>query len=425
VAAEHDIAPQSPKAVAQIHEVLASVQLDLRSVDRNRLDAAARKQYEHVVFLVDEVLHILKEAKGESEMDALSLARQAAVEVATLFWAQMNGSEYARQIDRYRAGDVKSIVTAEWTASDLATLQEFLLAHKSLWGRPGSPVEKFDDLTLAAAVMLHTDSVVYLRMPGEHLEAARRLLAAIDDDSLPPRFKRNWYLAVAGYLQGELSLVPAVAHVDDAVARFPDDPDILTAAGALNEFIASPGVDLSPPPRSQRAGPLENAHWSPPPVLERRKRDGLKLAEEFYRKTLTSDPRFAEAHLRLGRVLYLSGRLDAALEECRLAATVGDARVRYLASLFAGAVREANGQRAEAVAAYREAGRECPGCPSASIALSHALYRDGQRDAATVAIDAALAGKEVDLRADPWWSYPLGPFWQRDDLLAALRKAVR
>jgi hypothetical protein len=53
------------------------------------------------------------------------------------------------------------------------------------------------------------------------------------------------------------------------------------------------------------------------------------------------------------------------------------------------------------------------------------LYRDGQRDAATVAIDAALAGKEVDLRADPWWSYPLGPFWQRDDLLAALRKAVR
>jgi tetratricopeptide (TPR) repeat protein len=387
----HALNPQSPKAVAQIRELLAAVQLDLRRLDPNRLDAAARKQYEHVVFLVKEVERIGKESRSEREMDALSLIRQAAVEVAALLWAQINGSEYSRLI-----------------------------------GRPGSPVEKVDDMALAAAVMLHTDSVVYFRMPVERLDVARRLLAAIDDDSLPEHFRQNWYLAVAGYLQGEGegALLQAVAHTDEAVARFPADPEILNAAGALHEFIASPAVDLSPPPRSQRAGPLD-AGWVPSPVLVRRKRDGLKLAEGFYRKALTADPTFAEAHLRLGRVLHLSGRLDAALEEFRLAATAGDTRIRYLASLFTGAVREANGQWAEAIAAYREAGRQCSGCPSAAIALSHALYRDGQRDGATRSIDAALAGREVDLRADPWWSYPFGPFWQRDDLLAALRKAVQ
>jgi hypothetical protein len=403
------------------------VQLDLRRIDPDRLDAAERKQYEHVVFLVKEVERIGQESRSEREMDALSLVRQAAVEVAALLWAQINGSEYGRLIDQYRAGDVKSIVTAgDWTASNLATLEEFLLAHKSLWGRPGSPVERFDAMALAAAVMLHTDSVVYVRMPAGHLEIARRLLAVIDDASLPEHFRQRWYLAVAGYLQGEGggALPQAVAHSDEAVGRFPTDSEILTAAGALQEFIASPAVDLSPPPRSQRVGPVDN-DWAPPPVLVRRKRDGLKLAEAFYRKALTSDPTFAEAHLRLGRVLHLSGRLDAALEEFRLAATAGDTRIRYLASLFTGAVREANGQWAEAIAVYRKAAGQCPGCPSAAIALSHALYRNGQRDGATLSIDAALAGTEVDLRADPWWSYPFGPFWQRDDLLAALRKAVR
>jgi tetratricopeptide (TPR) repeat protein len=391
-ASERALAPQSPKAVAQIRELLAAVQQDLRRIDANRLDAAARKQYEHVVFLVKEVERIGKDSMRDREMDALSLGRQAAIEVAALLWAQINGSEYSRLI-----------------------------------GRPGSPVEKVDDMALAAAVMLHTDSVVYLRMPVERLDVARRLLAAIDDDGLPEHFRQKWYLAVAGYLQGEGegALLQAVAHTDEAVARFPTDPAILTAAGALQEFIASPAVDLSPPPRSQRAGPVEDAHWAPSPVLERRKKDGLKPAEGFYRRALVADPSFAEAHLRLGRVLHLSGRLDPALEEFRLAATAGDTRIRYLASLFTGAVREASDQWADAIAAYREAIRHCSSCPSAAIALSHALYRDGQREGAIRSLDAALAGKEEDLRADPWWSYPLGPFWQRDDLLAALRKAVQ
>jgi tetratricopeptide (TPR) repeat protein len=155
------------------------------------------------------------------------------------------------------------------------------------------------------------------------------------------------------------------------------------------------------------------------------KRTGFGLAEEFYRRALAVDAGNEEARLRLGRVLSLTSRPDAALVELRLAASSTALRIRYLASMFEGIVHEAPGRMDAALASYQEAVRACPGCLSGAVALSHAQRRTGAIDTAEQTLDAAMARDARVPFADYWWDYPLGALRQRDVLLAQLRGGLR
>jgi tetratricopeptide (TPR) repeat protein len=261
----------------------------------------------------------------------------------------------------------------------------------------------------------------------------RRLLSVANLERLPQRFVERWCIAVAGHLQGEFELMEAMLHVEDAVRRFPTDADILVVAGMFYELVASPSVDL--PTRAAPGRTLAvqmTSLLAAPPArdawyerLEAAKQTGLGRAEEFYRKAIAANAGHAEAHLRLGRILSLTSRSDAALSELQLAAGSRTPRIHYLASMFQGAVQEAAQRLDLAVASYDEALRTCQNCLSAGLALSHAQRRSGDPDLATRTLDTATKRDATAAFDDYWWGYPLGALWQRDGLMRELRGGLR
>jgi tetratricopeptide (TPR) repeat protein len=170
------------------------------------------------------------------------------------------------------------------------------------------------------------------------------------------------------------------------------------------------------------ASPTSDARYE---QLAAAKKSGLSRAEEFYRRAVAADARHTEAHLRLGRVLFLTARPDVALAELRIAGGDRDPRVHYLASMFEGAVQEGATRLDAAVSCYEEALRTCPNCLSAGIALSHAQWHSSGPELATRTLDAATERDAKAVFDDFWWDYPLGALWQRDALLRNLREGLR
>ena len=189
-----------------------------------------------------------------------------------------------------------------------------------------------------------------------------------------------------------------------------------------------------PPPETRKPGYTQNKPGervsgldlaTPNDEYERLRaagKTGLHRAEEEYRKALGLAPRHAEAHLRLGHVLFLTSRPDAALPEMRLAASDPAPRVQYFASMFEAAVHEGTSQWDKALACYEKAVRVCPDCLSGGIALSFSQRRMGRPDLAVRTLDAATARRTF---TDYWWDYPLGEFWRYDLVIAQLRGEVR
>jgi tetratricopeptide (TPR) repeat protein len=291
-------------------------------------------------------------------------------------------------------------------------------------GVAGTPLEMLTPTLLATGVAFQTEVSFQAARDESLLAATDAMLAVLEDDDLPPGFRKAWHIAVAGHLHGMLELVAALDHASRSVERFPSDPDVLVAAGALDETLASRHVSFS---TRVRAGVVTG----PTSVtvgrrLEERRRVGFQQAESLYRSALALAPDHAEAKLRLGRVLALTGRGELALRELDdvRAAPGADARARYLAALFAGGVHETTRNWPLAIEAYRRA-IAAADLPTAGIALSHALHESGDPQAARAALDHALERDRREQRSDPWWDYPLGTWRLRGRMLAQLRGAIR
>jgi tetratricopeptide (TPR) repeat protein len=436
--------PQSPTSTSRATQLLQGVDRDLRVLEKAQLTSAERKQRDHARSVAQRAREMLQGAKGEHEMDALSLATTASREVGVLVTRQLKLDELMSGAERYRAFDTASVQAASASlASDLQTTVRYIEDNRDRLGVEGTALEGFSDKILAALVLLETEVAFRGGYDAPvRLGCARRLLNATEASRLPPRFAERWYVAVAGHLQGDLFLIDTMQHVEEAARRFPDDADVLVVAGMFYELLAPPSFEL--PARdaqgrfssaitmttgasSSRAPSAGTVNVTPPAddgyeTLVTAKKTGFSLAEDFYRRALAVDAGNAEAHLRLGRVLSLTSRPDAALAEWRLAASSTAPRLRYLASIFEGIVHEAAGQMDAALASYQEAVRECPSCLSGGIALSHAQRRTGAVATAEQTLDAAMAREAFE---DFLWDYPLGALWQRDVLLAQLRRGLR
>src|SRR5262249_12355491 len=158
---------------------------------------------------------------------------------------------------------------------------------------------------------------------------------------------------------------------------FPTDPEFLFQKACLHEALASPPVQSV----------IRTA--TIPPGVDigvRSERSELETAERLLRQALTQDPTFAEARLRLHRVLARLRRGGALARSGRHAAAAAELRQlsdddlaplenRYFWALFLGAEEEALGRRDEARAAYAHAAELFPKAQSPQIALSH-LARD-------------------------------------------------
>jgi tetratricopeptide (TPR) repeat protein len=421
----------------------------LRVLEKAQLTSDERKQRDHARFVAKSAREMLQGAKGENEMDALSLATTASREVGVLVARQLRLDELVGAAERYKAGDTRTAVDALLgsLASDLDAPVRYIEGNRDRLGLDGSALAGLNDTILAALVLVETEVAFRGGYDAPaRLGCARRLLNAADASRLPPRFVERWYVAVAGQLQGEQLLIDTMQHVEEAVRRFPNDADILVVAGMFYELVAPPGFELparnahgrfdsaitmgsGASSRTSSSGTL-NVVAAPPAddgyeTLVSAKKTGFNLAEAFYRRALAVDSGNAEAHLRLGRVLSLTSRPDAALSELRLAASSTAPRIRYLASTFEGIVHETAGQMDTALASYQEAVRACPSCLSGAVALSHAQRRTGAVETAEQTLDAATARDARDAFDDFWWDYPLGALRQRDVLLAQLRGGLR
>jgi tetratricopeptide (TPR) repeat protein len=127
-------------------------------------------------------------------------------------------------------------------------------------------------------------------------------------------------------------------------------------------------------------------------------------AGELFTRALTQRPDLTAAALHLGRIRMLQGHTAEAAGLFRSALTDVDPAVRYLASLFLGALEEREEHFDAAEKLYRDALECVPYGQSAPLALSELLSRTGREADARRVLAARLLrmNKEV---LEPFWAY--------------------
>lgn len=341
----------------------------------------------------------------------------------SLAGSDVSAEGYRALVERYRGGDAPGAVAelAGWTPAQVQGAVEGL-------GR------KAPNLPARAAAMLHTDTALLARRRGEiakeglHLDLARRSLETLPDRADHQTFRRDWLLAMGVYCLYVFDPDRSFAYLREGLRRFPKDPELLLASGALHEAAATlPAPARSAPGSATRHAPTTTALGDTASPIERSDalyswmfaaefsvndlgpREALVTAERQYRDALVAEPGLEGAHLRLGRVLARLGHADAAQAE--LSWVVKNSRRPerlYLAHLFLGRVQEEQGRFADAAGSYRAAAAAVPSWPTASFALSEVLHRLGQRVESRQALQAALAAQDPR-PPDGWWLYPYGP----------------
>jgi tetratricopeptide (TPR) repeat protein len=167
----------------------------------------------------------------------------------------------------------------------------------------------------------------------------------------------------------------------------------------------------------------------------RDERSELREAEKLLRRALAARPAFAEARIRLGRVLHRLGRAEPAVRELEQAVLVlssqagrADAEaglLLYYAEMFLGAAREALGRFDAAKASYARAAALYPRASSARFAQSQLALRGQDRGGALAAVEAALRpSPATDGGHDPWWRYHVVQGRGADAWLARLYRSA-
>lgn len=310
-----------------------------------------------------------------------------------------------------------------WTSQRYQTIVAYLTAKRPYWGQPGTPLEPWNPPLVAAAVAYHTWTAVHAqsnivtghRIHALHIDVARQLLDLVNDEELPPRFRRLWMLTVAAFMMDRLVLGDTLTHIDEAVNRYPDDIALHLAAGAFAELMASPHITLPD---------VSGTNRHVIALLQQRKLQGLDLARSHYRIVLGIAPSNSEAHLRLGRVLLQAPDGDDGIEHLRAAARSDDRRISYLAHVFLAGAFESRGDPVAALDAYRAADGRMQGCQAATLGLSHVLRATGRIDEAMAAARRVLA-QPPPACDDPSWDYLVGPARRTVILLNSLAGLVR
>jgi tetratricopeptide (TPR) repeat protein len=245
------------------------------------------------------------------------------------------------------------------------------------------------------------------------------------------RLRRDVYTAIAWILQSAAKREELQEHLELARKNLPGEAEIWLASGSAEELYADPSM-LKTLQKTNSRVPRDT--WE----LTMRGRF-LAKAEEYHREAAARDPAFAEAHMRLGRVLQLRGKLPDArtsLETARRLASESAAgavvapgsesasHVGYLATLFLAGVVEQMNKSAPAFDLYAEVVRQWPECQSGHLGLSRAYSARGDGQAALDAL--APLRKEPERRAcfDAWWVYRSGQAWRLKATLQAFRERV-
>jgi tetratricopeptide (TPR) repeat protein len=263
-----------------------------------------------------------------------------------------------------------------------------------------------DNKRIEAAAMLHLEfgaAVVGLSTPSAeaYFELATDLLAGLTPPPGAPRPVparreevariRSTWLRVAGSALLSVGDVTRGRQFLSQSLRLLRSAETLTLRGIADEMD---GVVYNPD------------DWDLTTQKTRAARERTRLliaAETFYREALRENPDYALAHIRLGRVMFLTGKTKEArayLERGLAAAT--KASDRYFGAMFMGALQQSARDYANARQSFELAVTIAPGSQSAIAALAYVELLGGRPDRAQQLARTYITSVDPN---ESWWSF--------------------
>ena len=262
---------------------------------------------------------------------------------------------------------------------------------------------------------------------------ARKILDQLQPAPRNDPFAAFWYHAAASYMLWRGSYGEVGTHLEHAGLLFPTDARIAFDRGCLAEALGMPrsqfAIDslLARRPGSRGSAtiiPGSTSNLNPRPPEFQTARASNDEAEKRFRQALQIDPTFAEARVRLARLLELKDKQDDARKELETAlrAPMPDPVVVYYAHLFAARAALALKQPDSASAHIREALALFPDAQTALIVESQLALMKSDADGALAPVRhlAGLVGDPNHLE-DPWWVYDTGAGRLVDYMLAEMK----
>ncbi len=263
---------------------------------------------------------------------------------------------------------------------------------------------------------------------------ARKILDQLQPAPRSDAFASFWYHASAAYMLWRGFYGEAGTHLDHAGLLFPTDARIAFDRGCLAEALGMPrsqfAIDSMLAQRSGNRGRgsamfVPGMGSNPSPRSEfQTARASNDEAEKRFRQALQIDPTFAEARVRLARLLELKDKPEDARKELETAlrGPMPDPVVLFYAHLFAARADLALKQPDSASAHVRDALALFPDAQTALIVQSQLALMKADADGALAPVRhlAALVGNPNHLE-DPWWVYDTGSGRLVDFMLAEMK----
>ena len=241
---------------------------------------------------------------------------------------------------------------------------------------------------------------------------ARDLLDAVTPAPEADETVALWYRTIGAMFASSYSFGEAWPHIERARVLFPNDAGILFGDAAVQETLASPRIQdyvrVTKLPNGQRFLFVESESYH------------LQVAVGLLKRALYQDPSYAEARLRLGRVLSQMGRHAEALAELQAVPPQQDTVVAFYTHLVRGDVERAMARYDAAQRSYQQALELFPSAQSARMALGHLARLRSNRDAALALLQPALTAP-LPRSDDPWWDYFRGDGRNSEALFRRLR----
>ena len=260
--------------------------------------------------------------------------------------------------------------------------------------------------------------VEYFELRNLHWDFAMDVLEALPAAPRRDPIVAQWYRAIGAFFVIERRFADAIDHFARARLVVPDDAGVMFGEACLNEALGAPRIQNYVKVTTLPGGLMIRGIVSPESHWRR--------AEGLLRRAISIDPQFADARLRLGRVLVALERPAEGLQFLEKAIADSSNRVlTFYGHLFSGDAELSLDHADDAQRSFERALKLFPDSQSAQLGRASALRAGGDPEALAAMLPTLT--KRADSRDgdDPWWDYYDGDAAQAGELLTQLRAPFR